>query len=450
MRRLELQFEEKEKQRQYEEREKEKQRQHELEIKKLELQSNPPRSTQHSEHFDITKNIRLVPPFQEKEVDKYFLHFEKIAENLKWPKTAWSTLLQSVLLGKARDIFTQLTVEQASDYEVVKELILKGYELVPEAYRQKFRHCQKEQSQTYVEFARAKEQLFDRWCISKKIEKDFEKLRQIVLIEEFKRCIPNSIKIFLDEQKAEKLETAACLADDYALTHKESFTKPFTNQNKMSSFSPQTSFPRNEKSKVTHENKISPETQKSKEEKSFSSPTCAYCKKSGHILSECFKLKRKQGFKPTGFISKHDKGCARSFSDEVQNTHSAVKTTRPPKHSSLNPVMDSFKPFTCEGFVSLTSDISHATPITILRDTGASQSLIVSNILPFSESSYSGQNVLIQGVDSSSYTTVPLHNVHLLSNIVAGPVVVGIRSSLPFEGVHLLLGNDLAGDKIIV
>ena len=33
-------------------------------------------------NFDVTKHIRLVPPFQEKEVDKYFLYFEKVAENL--------------------------------------------------------------------------------------------------------------------------------------------------------------------------------------------------------------------------------------------------------------------------------------------------------------------------------------------------------------------------------
>ena len=30
--------------------------------------------------FVVTKHIRFVPPIQEKEVDKYFLHFEKVAE----------------------------------------------------------------------------------------------------------------------------------------------------------------------------------------------------------------------------------------------------------------------------------------------------------------------------------------------------------------------------------
>ena len=37
-------------------------------------------------NFDVTKHVRLVPLFQEKEVDKYFLHFEEVAENLNWPK----------------------------------------------------------------------------------------------------------------------------------------------------------------------------------------------------------------------------------------------------------------------------------------------------------------------------------------------------------------------------
>ena len=168
-------------------------------------------------HFDVTKHIRLVRPFQEKEVDKYFLHFEKVAENLKWPKEHWTLLLQSVIIGKAREIYTQLTVEQSSSYDTVKELILKAYELVPEAYRQKFRNCKKENEQTHVEFARTKEQLFDRWCSSKKIGSDHEKLRQLMLVEEFKRCINSDIKFFLDEKQVETLEAAAPLADDYAL-----------------------------------------------------------------------------------------------------------------------------------------------------------------------------------------------------------------------------------------
>ena len=36
--------------------------------------------------FDVSKHIKVVPPFQEKEVVKYFIYFEKIATSLEWPK----------------------------------------------------------------------------------------------------------------------------------------------------------------------------------------------------------------------------------------------------------------------------------------------------------------------------------------------------------------------------
>ena len=38
----------------------------------------------------------------------------------------------------------------------------------------------------------------------------------------------------------------------------------------------------------------------------------------------------------------------------------------------------------------------------------------------------------------------------MFSDLVKGPVSVGIRQTLPFKGVLLLLGNDLAGDKVVV
>ena len=201
--------EEREKEREREEREKErereerqKEREFQLRMREIEMQERPNQPKQKIEYnFDVTKHIRLVPPFQEKEVDKYFLHFEKVAENLNWPKEHWTLLLQSVLIGKAREIYTQLGVEQSHHYETVKELILKGYEMVPEAYRQKFRNCKKDSNQTHVEFARNKEQLFDRWCCSKKIDQNYDKLRQLMLVEEFKRCIQSDVKTFIDKLK---------------------------------------------------------------------------------------------------------------------------------------------------------------------------------------------------------------------------------------------------------
>jgi hypothetical protein len=77
-------------------------------------------------------------------------------------------LLHCVLKGKACDIYPSLSAEQTSNYQVVKATLLKGYQLVPEAYRQKFRDYKKESDKTFVEFAREKEILFERWCTSER------------------------------------------------------------------------------------------------------------------------------------------------------------------------------------------------------------------------------------------------------------------------------------------
>ena len=106
------------------------------------------------------------------------------------------------------------------------------------------------------------------------------------------------------------------------------------------------------------------------------------------------------------------------------------------------------KPFISEGRVSLMGmDASSCT--TILRDTGASQSLLVKDVLSLNEQSFTGNSVLIQGI-KSGMASVPLHIVvDLQSSLISGPVMVGIAAFLPVHGISLILGNDLAGDRVM-
>ena len=57
---------------------------HEHELKMASLGKHPP--LDRASAFDPAINIRLVPPFQEKEVDKYFAHFKKVADSYIGPK----------------------------------------------------------------------------------------------------------------------------------------------------------------------------------------------------------------------------------------------------------------------------------------------------------------------------------------------------------------------------
>ena len=288
--------------------------------------------------------------------------------------------------------------------------VFKAYELVPEAYRQKFRNCRKENDQTHVEFARPKEQLFDRMCSSKKIGSNYPKLRQPMLVEEFKRCIDSDVKSFLDEKEVETLEKAARLADDYTLTQKVSFV---SKANPRKPFYPPSGHKPSPSLQSGNSNQNAPKPKPHGENKGhnpLSQPICNYCEQSGHIISDCPVLKRKrekqEGPKPTGLTS-------------LKLTPVQVKV---PETDS---VMEIYEPFLSDGFVSLNSDFAQSTPITILRDTGASQSLILADTLPFSEKTSSGTSVLIQGVECG-FVNVPLHNIYLSSDLVNGPVPVGI------------------------
>ena len=60
----------------------------------------------------------------------------------------------------------------------------------------------------------------------------------------------------------------------------------------------------------------------------------------------------------------------------------------------------------------------------MLRHTG--------DTLPFSEKISSGTSVLIQSVECG-FVNVPLHNIYLSSDLVYGPLSVGIRQTLPFK-----------------
>lgn len=106
-----------------------------------------------------------------------------------------------------------------------------------------------------------------------------------------------------------------------------------------------------------------------------------------------------------------------------------------------------YKRFLLKGLISLTGKLEDQKQIQMLRDTGA-QSLVVADVLPLSDETFCGSSVLVQGLETE-ISNVSLHRIHLESELVTGFVRVGVRHSLPIKGVTFVLGNDLAGGKVM-
>lgn len=76
------------------------------------------------------------------------------------------------------------------------------------------------------------------------------------------------------------------------------------------------------------------------------------------------------------------------------------------------------------------------TPVKVLMDTAALDSFIVD----------SGSSVIICEMGLTVFP-VPQHKL-IFSDLVQGEVFMGIHRSFPIDGVHVILRNDLAGERV--
>lgn len=364
--------------------------------------------------FDVSKNISLVPVFRESEVEVYFGVFERIAAALQWPKDVWAILLQCRLTGKAQEACSALSVEDGLSYEKAKGAILRAYELVPEAYRQRFRNLRKTTDQTYVDLAREKITLFDRWCAASKAD-DFTSLTELVLLEEFKNCLPERTAVYMNEQKVTNLQQAAILADEFTLTHKTWFSRhvsfPPSFSQKPASATPT--------GRVRDSGKATPN---SKIEK-----LCFFCRKPDHLVADCDAWKRNQGPE-----RKYPKGVG------------LIRTSLMPSQVSLargEPDV-CFRPFVSDGFVSLTGEPGDGRPVRVLRDTACSQSLLLAEVLPVGDRS--DVQAIVRGI-GMGFVPAPLHRIYINTELVTGFFTVGVRPSFPIEGIDLYFGERYCG-----
>ena len=262
-------------------------------------------------------------------------------------------------------------------------------------------------------------------------------------MEEFKACVPTSIKMYVNEQKATTLHQAAVLADDYSLTHRCAFVPTDSGGSASNKDDKSTTLP-------SHPRMLSGKHRyqhgKGRNANRSQSVICDYCKRRGHVMAECWSLQQRK--KPDILVHTMSE-TSRLSEATVENKPSLtvpdVKLSVEEKLQRTEPDCI-YLPFVLASSVALTAEET-AVPVKILHDTAATQSLLLQSVLPLAEQASAGASVLVQGVELG-VLKVPLHKVCLRSNLVLGEVTVGIRPTLPIQGIAFILGNDLAGGKV--
>ena len=79
------------------------------------------------------------------DLDSGLFRFERFATTSGWPKESWCTSLSALLTGRALEAFCRLSEIEATDYDHVKEVLQKRYNLTEDGSRQRFRTCSPEE-----------------------------------------------------------------------------------------------------------------------------------------------------------------------------------------------------------------------------------------------------------------------------------------------------------------
>ncbi len=152
---------------------------------------------------------------------------------------------------------------------------------------------------------------------------------------------------------------------------------------------------------------------------------CFYCLNPGHLISDCRAWKDKDNWKI--------KACSINTicSWFVCHWYLVLWTV-----SSAR-------------FVSLAGS-PNVECMQILRDTGSAQSFILEDVLPFSDASYTGANVLVRGIEMGC-VSVPLHVVNIKYDLALydlGVFQLGACKKLPVDNVSFILGNYIVGGNV--
>src|SRR6218665_106397 len=178
--------------------------------------------TEDTDSFRMSSAIKFVPKFQEQDLEKFLLNFEKSMEIHNFPKDKWTALIHTKLTGKASKVFSTLSTEQCKNYDIVKAALLTAYSRIPEFYRKKFRNLTRGHLETFSNFAFRLQLPFQSWIDGANVANDADKLKELFKLEQFVNCFPKDIHKSVLERHPTSLMEAAKLADEY-----EVLTRPF-------------------------------------------------------------------------------------------------------------------------------------------------------------------------------------------------------------------------------
>ena len=127
----------------------------------------------------------------------------------------------SLLSGKALKNYAALSPETTDNS--LKAALLSGFNKTPESYRDHFRSARIGSSDTYQQFAVQLGRLFDHWFDSRGIPRNFDDLREFIIVDQLLSTLHVPLRVHIKEQDKHKLNDIVKIADCWTSAHKGYF-----------------------------------------------------------------------------------------------------------------------------------------------------------------------------------------------------------------------------------
>ena len=127
------------------------------------------------------KGPKLTAYDEKDDIDSFIHRFEQYAKVEGWTEDTWAIYLAALLKGKALDVYTRLPLEEAQDYTVLKEALLKRYEKTEEGYRRVFYSARPEVGEGQHQFIVRLGSYLMKYVEFSGISKSFDCLRDLLI-----------------------------------------------------------------------------------------------------------------------------------------------------------------------------------------------------------------------------------------------------------------------------
>uniref|UniRef100_A0A8C3I3U1 SCAN box domain-containing protein n=1 Tax=Chrysemys picta bellii TaxID=8478 RepID=A0A8C3I3U1_CHRPI len=157
---------------------------------------------------------RMCPIYNDTEdIEEFLSTFEHLCNLYQIPEGQRMPVLLTRLTGKAREVFNDLGEQEALDYERFKDSVLRRFKVTPESYRVKFREFKISKDCTFVECAYKLMGFVKKWVMGAKAHGSFEKLLDIITLEQFLDIVPDHVRAAVCDRDPESVLRAAEIAD---------------------------------------------------------------------------------------------------------------------------------------------------------------------------------------------------------------------------------------------